>query len=245
MRFVPLLTAFLCVAAPVAAEIRVIVERQEDTTALYIRVPAGQLQDLFGPPAEIFGPPEGGVLMEEFGEMGETVWTDPDTVFAAVEVERDGEPLTAEGISMIFQPPALILPFAEPWDATIAIAVCTVALPVDPVPLETLTLYTGYVVPSDLEGAPIDIRFPATGRLPLEVEVVEYGGETARPPRRITLVDGGTLVLFPEPYAMSVERVRQSGYMLGFVALMLVGLAISERRARSLKRHASDMHRVR
>lgn len=221
-----LLLPYLCLAAPALAEpdMRVLVDREPSGVSVYFALDAAALPDVFVNDAMGITGPDGTV---DIAGLYEGTFDTADEVFADVDTRVGDAPVTFEAISMMVHDPAILPAFTTPFEAAMSVAVCNSPETVREMRLESLTAFLGFYAWKADPLAEVVLTFPATGRAPLNVEVLDHApsGEVRR--STMILADGGTMT-FAGPDA---ARFASLAPLLGVVAgLVLAGGAVAAAR---------------
>ncbi|MEL6959887.1 MAG: hypothetical protein AAGL89_13140, partial [Pseudomonadota bacterium] len=142
------LTCGLALALPAGAgsdiapsSIQLIVNRSDDNVDIYLTLPASEIADLFGSEQNLWATEDGRVDLNQF-----QVDTAPlgDAIIEPVKVTVDGQPVIAEAISVMMHEMTVSVPFDAPWDAILAVTLCSVPI-TNPTPaVSEVQAYLGY-----------------------------------------------------------------------------------------------------
>ncbi|MEM9428063.1 MAG: hypothetical protein AAGA32_01025 [Pseudomonadota bacterium] len=204
-------------ATPAAAtDVELLVDRLSTGISIYMRMPAGEVEPVLDR--------NGDELLTDgrvdYASMLDGTFEVADRLFQRVGTEVAGDPVVFEALSLMVHLPDTNVPFASPFDADMAIAVCNA--PTDEtVTLADLDLMAGFYAHRVDSMAEIALDLPETGRPAIDVSVVEFvdGAEMRRSEH--TLDDGDRLVLPPAPEAMPKTAIAA----IGSVAALLFAVA--------------------
>jgi hypothetical protein len=170
----------------------IIIDRTPRSIEVFMALPADAVE-------AVFGALPGGIV-DAAGEVDVTQlrlgsWEQAAALIDHVAVAVDGNDGEFEAMSLMLHPGASPLPFAAPWDGLVATSVCTATLPATPTSLADHRLYGGYIA-HPIDGfAQVELRFPQTGRVDLDVQIREHVNGVPLRTRRASLPDGGVLSL--------------------------------------------------
>ncbi len=197
-----------------------LVDRRADEVSVYFSLQASDLPAVFGKGAEEMLGPDGTV---DIDALYDGTFDTADAVLTSVEVRIGGAPVPVEAMSMMLHDPAFLPPFTDPYDAQVAIAVCTSPETVRGMGLADLRAYLGYFVWRVDGRASLDLSFPKTGRAPVDVTIREFHDFHPVPSRVVSLADGGLLSLTP-PEPQRPASALRIGAAIGAIVLLLAGV---------------------
>ncbi|MEM8556069.1 MAG: hypothetical protein AAGF71_14740 [Pseudomonadota bacterium] len=120
-----------------------IMDRKADSTELFFMVSIPELHAMFGSLPDRIGPVDGALdartLLTGTYDVGSWMAERLQVTFDGLEVDIDA-------MSVMVHPDTLPLPFETPLDGYTAISVCTAPVGAEPVPVQDLTLYAGFIV---------------------------------------------------------------------------------------------------
>ncbi|MEM6588880.1 MAG: hypothetical protein AAF641_10560 [Pseudomonadota bacterium] len=194
-------------------ELTLIVNRDDDSATYYLSMPADLIAPVLASDPTILFSDNGRVPIEEFRRVGS--FDLADDMFDNIQGSQGGDRFAFEAMSMMVHPTDTPLPFAAPWDAYTAIAVCTVQYEPDKlVPGKLQTYYGGFT--DQISGdAPLSLHFPQTGRDRLEIVVHRYHEGRLLGTDVQVLDDGGSLVI--ETESADAGWMRSVGSWLGLL----------------------------
>lgn len=201
--------------AEASDELTLIVNRGDDSATYYLSMPADLIEPVLASDPTLLFSDDGRVPIEEFRLVGS--FDLADDMFDNITGSQGGERFSFESMSMMVHPSATPLPFAAPWDAYTAIAVCTVQYDPDQlVPGQLQTYYGGFT--DQISGdAPLSIHFPKTGRGALEIVVHRYEDGRLLGTDVQVLDDGGSLVIETGGTVVGSGWMRSMGQWLGLL----------------------------
>ncbi|MEM8537278.1 MAG: hypothetical protein AAGF56_05380 [Pseudomonadota bacterium] len=194
-------------------ELTLIVNRDDDSATYYLSMPADLIEPVLASDPTLLFSDNGRVPIEEFRRVGS--FDLADDMFDNIQGSQGGDLFAFEAMSMMVHPTNTPLPFAAPWDAYTAIAVCTVQYDsAQLVPGKLQTYYGGFT--DQISGdAPLSLHFPQTGRDSLEIVVHRYQEGRLLGTDVQVLDDGGSLVI--ETGGTDEGWVRSVGSWLGLL----------------------------
>ncbi|MEL7027411.1 MAG: hypothetical protein AAGO57_09325 [Pseudomonadota bacterium] len=173
-------------------DIKILVDREPSGISVYFATEAGALPAIFGAGADELLTPEGVV---DIDGLYRGTFDTADDIFRAMDTEIDGSVADFEALSMMVHDPSILPPFATPYDAAMAVAVCNSPETVRDMHLEDLKAFLGFYAWKADPWADVSLTFPATGRESLEVEVIDYAVDGRMTRYEATLGDGTALSL--------------------------------------------------
>lgn len=198
-----MVTAVYAVVSRDVAEpdVTIVMERSETAVEIFFKASAKNYVGLFGTPFDELTNIDGTVDYRVIQEYGTA--TAADRLLDRVRSTAGDQLIDFESMSMMVHPPRLDLPLNSPFDGMLAISVCAYAPPEEPVHLEELDAYAGFIAFHDNLDRLISVRFPSTGRPPLKASIVHYVEGRPVGTSEAVLADGGTLTFEP----VSVSRM--------------------------------------
>lgn len=194
-----------------------IVDRRADSISLFLSLPARDLEPVFGLGADALLDTEATV---DIDLLYEGTFELADEIFASVETQLDGGPVTFEAMSMMVHDPGVLPPFKTPWDGETSIAVCTSPETVDRSGLDELQAYLGFFAWKVNGLAPLSLTFSEAGRGIENVEVREFWNMQHTGTRITALGADGELVL------EAGQGRRLGAVTLGLLALGMLAIGI-------------------
>ena len=189
---------------PVAAG-EIIVSREGDAVAVYMRMPFADVAPLFGNLAPGLMDANGEPIFEN---LFEGTFEGADELAADVGFALGRQDTTFEGLSMMAHVSDTPLPFENPLDAQIAVGVCGVETPEGPIDAADMVWIGGwYAYPIDA-AQDLTIAFPATGRDVQTFTVTSFDNWSKTASYEVTLTDGAT---FTDPYVQRSWLARLFG----------------------------------
>ena len=208
----------MCVAGPaVAADATLIVDRREDSVALYFRTAASDFETIFGAGADALLAIDGTV---DVPRLYDGTYLLADEIFATSTVQIGSDVVRFEALSMMVHDPEILPDFATPYDAELSIAVCTSPDTVANMGLSSLEGYLGYFAWKVDGFADMQISLPQTGRGALELRVRAYVDHVEVSDQTVILPDGGTLML-------TAPRPVMRGFAVWLVVVVLCFAAVA------------------
>ena len=154
-----------------AADMTLVLDRQDDAIEMYFTISAERVEDVFALPKEAFENDSGTV---DFEPLRQGTYDIGDTLFANMDARLGGDDIIFEAMSLMVHPKANALPLQTPLDGMIAIAVCTVPAPAGPITLADLQLYAGFIAYADRPNQGMTFQLPNALDSPLTVEIRDY-----------------------------------------------------------------------
>ncbi len=223
-----LITVFVVLASSaMAADMRVLVDREHSGISVYFTTPASTLPSVFGAGAEELLQADGTV---DIDGLYRGTFDTADDIFADVRAHVGGAPFGFEALSMMVHDPAILPEFATPFDAAMSIAVCNSPETVRNMGLGELHAYLGFYAWKADPMAEVALTFPATGRDSFEVEVLDFAPNGDLRVTTQDLTDGGLLILTAPP----APRYATLGPLLAGMALLVLAgaaMALARRKA--------------
>ncbi|MEM7243038.1 MAG: hypothetical protein AAF429_12710 [Pseudomonadota bacterium] len=169
-----------------------IVNRGAAELELYFHMAGDQLEP-------IFGVDPNGLISENdhvtYQGFLEGTFDEADKFIERIEAKISGNPLPLEAMSMMLHPRDFIVPFATPFDATLAIGVCNAETPTEPPHLSELNVYSGFYAYQVDGFGNVEIQLPKTGRDILALEIKEFVNGAYQNTRTVMLNDNQMLEL--------------------------------------------------
>lgn len=201
-RVLPRAGAVLVVStgAVAAADLEILVDRNPDRLELFLSTRADNFLPIFGLPPERLAD-ETGIV--DFASLRNGTWEIGDALLGAVPAALDGAPLAFEAMSLMVHPSDRPLPIETPFDALLALNVCSVEEPERPLTLAELQGYVGYIAYVEDAGGALTLRLPKTRRGDLHITVREFRAGRASGRYELTVPDGGIVKIGgrPQPYS--------------------------------------------
>ncbi len=220
VRLMVVVGAFSSAAA--AADLDVIVNRHDGTIELFVSTPAENFVSVFGLPAERLVEPDGTVDFAPLRANG--TFEMADEMIATTSATLDGTPMVFEGLSLMLHPLDEKQPFGTPFEAFLAIAVCTFNDPATRLTLQQLHGYAGFIADvGDIDGM-VRLRLPRTGHDELRVLVRDFRSGAAALPYEVRVGDGKAFEIrgdFSTPLSWLWVLLLLSGALGAGVALRL------------------------
>ncbi|MEO0370876.1 MAG: hypothetical protein AAF231_05415 [Pseudomonadota bacterium] len=179
--------------AEASDEMTLIVNRDHDSASYYLSMPADLIEPVLASDPTLLFSDNGRVPIESFRQIGS--FDLADDIFENITGSQGGSDFAFEAMSMMVHPTDTPLPFAAPWDAYTAIAVCTVQYDPDQLVPGLLQTYYGGFTDQISGDAPLALHFPQTGRDALEIVVHRYEDGRLLGTDVQVLDDGGSLVI--------------------------------------------------
>ncbi len=213
-----------------------LVDRRANEISFYFSLPATDLEGVFGQGAEDMLGADGTV---DIDALYDGTFDTADTILGGVGVRIGGETVAVESLSMMLHDPAYLPAFADPYDAQIAVAVCTSPETVRGMGLSELRAYLGYFAWQVDGEAALELLFPETGRGTIEVTLREFVDFRPLPVRVVPLRDGGTLSLASPPTGKAARfgvwaLVALTGLVLAGAGYYVARHRFGRRRTRSV-----------
>lgn len=189
MRIIAACAFAATVTTPVSAG-ELIVSREPNGMAVFLRVGLTEVAPLFGHEPSVFFTATGAVDLDKIS-LG--TFEGADVLSQDVRFSVGPSAAAFEAMSMMVHPDTNTLPFSDPIEAQIAIAVCGVDWP-DRVLLPHEFEWVGgwYAYPVD-SGKDLSITFPHTGRAPMDLTVLVFDDGEVSDRFDVTVQDGGTV----------------------------------------------------
>ncbi len=178
----------MSIAAAAAADLEILVDRYPDRLELFLSTRADNLVRVFGLPPEGLADASGTV---DFASLRNGTWEIGDALLSKVPAALDGAPVAFEAMSLMVHPVNSPLSVDTPFDALLALSVCSAEEPERPLTLAELQGYVGYVAYVADAGGALTLRLPKTGRGDLRIAVREFGAGQASGRYELTVPDGG------------------------------------------------------
>ncbi|MEM9061536.1 MAG: hypothetical protein AAGD13_13830 [Pseudomonadota bacterium] len=154
-----------------AAELELLLDRQDGSIELYAAARADTLLDAFGLPHARLTNDQGFV---HFADLREGTFDIGDELIARTGATLDGAKIPFEALSLMVHPIALALPITTPLEALIAVGVCSVDDPATPPGLADLQGYVGFIAYVENTAGAITLDLPETGLGPVDVTIREF-----------------------------------------------------------------------
>lgn len=216
-------------AASVTGGVEILLDRRADEVSVYFAMPATDLTTVFGQGADPLLGTDGTV---DIDRLYDGTYLVADDIFAGARLSIGGETMTVEALSMMLHDPAFLPGFADPYDAQVAIAVCTSPETVRGMGLPELRAYLGYHVWKVDGHEAIEITFPEVGRAPVTFTVRDFVDFREVSTQTVTISDGGVLRI--DAAERSDFGTVRTAAALGALATALAFAAfLISRRARS------------
>lgn len=180
----------MSIAAPLDGTI--IINRSAKSIDVFLTMSGDTLTPLTGTNTAFLTRSDGTVRLRDF--RVETA-TFGDRVFAPVRFSVESNPVNAQAIALMLHTKDGNIPFGTPWDAMMAVTLCSVNYSDDFPTLANVQSYLGYSLYPVDGTASLRIIFPQTGRADLQFEMLEFmdGDLIAR--RTLTLGDDADIYL--------------------------------------------------
>ena len=173
-----------------AAAREVIVARDNDSVAVFFRLPYADVAPLFGQEVKGFTDEAGNFSREK---LFNGTFERADALAADVTFDLGSQSVGFEALSMMIHQTETVLPFDSPLDAEIAIAVCGVPFPDGPLLPDDIVWVGGwYAYPVDADQA-LTINLPHTGRGAQELTVKTFDNGQFEDAIEVTVADGGAI----------------------------------------------------
>ena len=185
----------LSTGAAAAADLEIVVDRNPDSLELFLSTRADNLVRVFGLPPEGLAD-ETGIV--DFPSLRDGTWEIGDALLSGVPAALDGAPVAFEAMSLMVHPLDSPLPMETPFDALLALNVCSVEDPGRPLTLAELKGYVGYIAYVADAGGALTLQLPRTGRGDLRVAVREFREGRASGRYELTVADGGLVEIAGE-----------------------------------------------
>ena len=143
LKAVVIFTASALSAPAIAADVRIIVDRMEDSVEIFLSLPAPLVPTALSGSTDGLSNGDGTFDLGVFRATGTAI--EGDDVISGSRLIAGGERATVEAMSVMLHPGDLPLPFETPIDGVAAMSICTVP-PTESLPsLESLQLYGGFI----------------------------------------------------------------------------------------------------
>ncbi|MEM6615840.1 MAG: hypothetical protein AAF619_04885 [Pseudomonadota bacterium] len=185
-------TAAHLVASTSQPEFSIIVDRKSDSVELFMSFPAENLQPLFGHADSLIAESDGTV---DLVAMRDGTWTLGDALLSTVTTQLGAEDLPFEGMSLMVHPNDYEVPFRDPIDGSLSVAVCNVAIPDVPPTLADLTIYAAYHAMVEGADEPITLSFPKDDEAPSAVDVAVFQDGILTSKGKLEIASDGTLII--------------------------------------------------
>ena len=200
-RFVTRGAAVLVVStgAAAAADLEILVDRNPDSLELFFSTRADNFVPVFDLSPALLANGSGTV---DFAPLRNGTWEIGDALLSGVPAALDGAPVPFEAMSLMVHPLDSPLPMETPFDALLALNVCSVEDPATPLTLAELQGYVGYIAYVETADGVLTLQLPKTGRGALRVAVREFRAGRASGRYELTVPDGGMVEIAdrPQPY---------------------------------------------
>jgi len=202
-----------------AADIEIVISRNDTTATLYVTGSLALLPPVFGTDLLENGPPTDTTSLDATGLLAQTRITTPSS------------PIVFEQMTAMAHPARDPLLFDAPWDASTATSVCSEVNSDAPITLQTHDLYAGYVA-RDIDGlAEISVTFPTTSTFPISVTIRDFAKDQIASETTINLAETRVLVL-PSAAPSPLFRGIFFGSLIGFLICFALLYAQRYRQAR-------------
>lgn len=175
--------------APLSAG-ELIVSREGDAVAVYFRMPLKDVPDLFGQELQVLMNDQGQV---DFENVFEGTYEAADTLVQDIRFSLGGEEVAFEAMSMMAHQTDEPLPFSNPIEALIAMAVCSVEAPEGGLEPDQMVWIGGFYAYPVKANQDLTITFPETNRGAQDFSVMSFDGGKWIETQEINLEDGATL----------------------------------------------------
>ncbi len=202
----------------------ILVDRRADAVALYFALPAADLPPVFGQGADaLLG--AGGTI--DIPTLYDGTFLLADRVFSSVDARIDRRDAGFEGLSLMVHDPDVLPEFASPYDAELAIAVCTSPETVRGLGLETLRAYMGFYAWKVDGFAPLSLEFAALDGAPMTFRVMEFVNFEPLPVREMVVPEDGRLTLAAVTRPDLRPSVATGGFLtLGAALALVIGFGV-------------------
>ena len=203
-----------------ADELTVVVNRNDDIATLYLRVPAD-----FARPASTQLHGRSLTVADAAGGVTSYYWAKrlAAELFAPVVVRIGEKDVEFEINSAILHPTSDALDFGTPWSASVAASVCSDPNLVLGWPLNTLTLYAGFLTRSVNGAGPVEIALPDHWTGPVTVVVRDFVGGRLEGERRAVIGGGDQIAVTPVSPDRMAQRAALAAVLLGLFTLGFIG----------------------
>ncbi|SFR16614.1 hypothetical protein [Poseidonocella sedimentorum] len=184
---------FLCLLPGLlrAADLTVLVDRRDDELQLFVRLPAADLEAVFGLSPAPLADAEGRVSFARLREEGTYEFT--EVLAATIGLRAGGAHHGFEAMSVMVHPPENALPFATPLDGLLAMSACIGTDTAEPPRVAELELIGGFITYPVAGLAEVMISLP--NREALEAEVLTFKAGVPLSRETVTLPPRGTITL--------------------------------------------------
>lgn len=210
----------LAAEVAVAADLDIVVDRGPRTVEIFIATRGDNFVTAFGLPAERLEDRPGEV---KFGPLRQGTWDLGDELLSQVDIRLDGAPVSFEAMSLMVHPLDDALPMSTPIEGHMAVAVCSVEPPADPLALSEVQGYAGYIAFVEGSMGELTLQLPETGRGALRVSVRDFVDQEGERVDEVVVSDGGTVTIAARGAA---EGSLLKFLMGGFVGLVGVGAVL-------------------
>ena len=199
-RGLSLAAGVLVASTAAAADLEILVDRNPERLELFLSTRAENFVPIFGLPPERLTD-ENGIV--DFPSLRNGTWEIGDALLRGVPAALDGAAVAFEAMSLMVHPLDRPLPVETPFDALLALNVCSVEEPTTPLTLAELQGYVGYIAYVEDAGGALTLRLPKTGRGDLHIAVREFRAGRASGRYELTVPDGGIVKIAgrPQPYS--------------------------------------------
>lgn len=234
-QFLALVLSFHAFLTPVSAraeDMRLIIDRFEDSVEVFLSLPAEQVPAYLGGSTDALLTEEGRFEIGVFRQTGTAV--EGDAVFGTTRLLVDGQPAGVEAMSVMVHPIDLPLPLETPIDGVAAMSICTVPDRETAPLLSELQMYGGFIA------WPVDGFAPVTLELhnpePIELWLGHFAGGLAVSAEMLSL-PANAVISLPAQQVPVAKRFVAVGWALG-VASAMAGAALWLARARTRRAQA-------
>ncbi|MEM0976964.1 MAG: hypothetical protein AAGJ34_05485 [Pseudomonadota bacterium] len=184
---------FLNVSLAFAQPIDVVVDRSADDVEIYFRLPASEMEQIFGLVPDTVLDLDG---MVDFGALQMDSVTPGTEIFQKTRAQSSAGDVAFETISFMVHPTDTALPFMTPWDAMVTTTFCSVDPSAPPQGLGLMTTYVGYFADQVPHSGAITLDFPWVGRDAQVVRVTEFRDKELWRSYDATISENGELSLY-------------------------------------------------
>ena len=166
-----LLPLMFGVVAARADSLTIILDRSTNSSELYVAGPAETLLALFDVDRAVI-PMQDGVV--DYSAFALGTWGIGDALLQNTRVTFDNAPSGFEAMSFMLHPSEDALPLQTPFDANMAIGICSALSSPERYALEEMTGYVGYFSDQTSSASTIEVVLPSVSRTSLNISGVDY-----------------------------------------------------------------------
>lgn len=126
-----------------AGSVTLIVRQNDRDLEVFVKAPARKLTDLFGANLSPFASQDGSV---NYDIVRAGTWQHHEAVFKNLTVSFGDRLVRPELLSLMLHPPGLELPFATPFDAALAIGVCSSPETIENYTTDETDVFAGFMI---------------------------------------------------------------------------------------------------